>query len=104
MGKALELLLDSKQALNSGLLIEIKIWKVERSNKYPEGIKYRLVLVNPLKKMVLLLFDNHFPKGPHIHNCEGQEVEYHYESMQKLIEDFYHSFQKVESENENNEN
>ena len=104
MSKAIELLHASKQVLNSGLLVEVKIWKVEKSLKYIEGIRYRLVLVDPLQKCVLILFDNHYPKGPHLHNRDGIETEYQFESMQKLIEDFFKAIVEIEREYENNEN
>ena len=67
-----QLILSRKQALNSGLVIERKVWRVAISKQYPQGVKYRLVLVDPNSHVVILLYDNHWPKGPHVH-WTGQE-------------------------------
>ncbi len=67
------------------------------SDRYPDGIKYRLVLVVPLTGKLLVLFDNHFPKGHHRHLGTGQEVAYRFESVQKLVEDY---LQAIEDEEE----
>lgn len=99
-----ELLHKSKLILNSGLVREIVIWKVPESKDYPEGIKYRLLLVDPIWKKVLVLFDNHAPKGHHRHDSKGEEFPYTFISAQLLVEDFL-KFELVEEKKyENNEN
>ena len=82
-----ELILFTKQALNSGLLVERKIWRIPKSHKYPEGVKYRLVLVDPTARVVILLYDNHYPKGPHVHWGQ-KERPYEYNGLEKLLNDF----------------
>ena len=76
-----------KLALNSGLVSERKIWRLARSERYPLGFKYRLVLANPRSHEVILLYDNHWPKGPHIH-WGDKERPYEFTSLEKLISDF----------------
>lgn len=99
-----ELLLKSKIVLYSSLVREIVIWKVPSSKYYPEGIKYRLVLADPFWKKVLLLFDNHAPKGHHVHIKDGKEYSYSFSSMETLIEDYLRAEKEVEKIYENNEN
>ncbi|GEM_PF-952182 len=77
-----------RQALNSGLLMERKIWRIPRSTRYPEGIKYRMVLVDPKVHSVILLYDNHWPKGPHVH-WDNKERSYEFKGIEKLLEDFF---------------
>ena len=78
----------TKIILDSGLIREIVIWRVQRSEAYPEGIRYRLLLADPLSKKIISLFDNHAPKGHHYHDSKGSEFLYEYASMEKLINDF----------------
>jgi Family of unknown function (DUF6516) len=77
-----------KLALRSGLLSERIIWRVDSPERYPTGIKYRLVLVNPKTHEVILLYDNHWPKGPHVHYWHDRERVYEFECTEKLLEDF----------------
>lgn len=99
-----ELLHRSKLILNSGLVREIVIWKVPESKDYPEGIKYRFLLVDPIWKKVLVLIDNHAPKGHHRHDSNGVEFCYNFISAQLLIEDFLKLELAEEKQYENNEN
>ena len=84
-----------KQTLRSGLVREIKVWRLPLSVRYPDGLKYRLVLVNPETGEVLLLFDNHWPKGPHIHFA-GSEVAYLFAGLVELLTDFRASSDELE--------
>lgn len=85
-GKTL-LLFHLKLSLPKGLITERKIWKVPISERYPFGIKYRLVLVDPKAHCVVLLFDNHWPKGPHIH-WDDKERSYEFVSIEQLLKDY----------------
>ena len=84
---ASQLVLDQKLTHKSGCIEELKIWKVQVSTKYPDGIRYRLVFVDPRTKDVMVLFDNHYPKGHHMH-LGGVEKNYEFKSPRKLLEDF----------------
>lgn len=46
-------------------VVEIKIWDVPKSKDYPSGRKFSLFLV--AEGEVVVGFDNHKPKGPHLH-------------------------------------
>ena len=81
------LVFHEKLSLNSGLISERKIWKIARSPNYPSGFKYRLVLVNPKTHEVVLLYDNHAPKGAHIH-WDDRERNYEFVSLEQLLKDF----------------
>ena len=96
-----ELLIRSKLVLYSGHVREIVIWKVPISKHYPLGLKYRLVLADPVWRKVLLLFDNHAPKGAHIHLNNGQEHDYDFRSVSILIEDFLKLESRLEKNYEN---
>jgi len=66
--------------------MEMTIHDVGRSHRYPDGIKYGLLLLD-LKTGSRVLMDNHHPKGPHLH-LDNKELPYEYSSDDKLIEDF----------------
>ena len=44
----------------------MKLWEVEKSKYYPDGVKYSLIFIdsNSNKK---ILMDNHKPKSHHYH-------------------------------------
>lgn len=65
---------------------ELKIWKIPKSRDYPKGIKYSLFLV--CEGVVIVGFDNHKPKGPHLHLGET-EVSYNYKGEATLLSDFW---------------
>ena len=69
-------------------VVEIKVWEVSDHKKYPDGLKYSLFCVNVESNEIIVGFDNHHPKGPHIH-VDQVEQHYFFESIEKLIEDFY---------------
>ncbi len=93
-----------KLILKSGLLREIVVWKVATSKKYPDGIKYRLALVDPFSRKLFVLFDNHFPKGHHRHDSDGKEHNYHFSDLEVLVNDYLKYESLEESKYENNEN
>jgi hypothetical protein len=72
---------------------ELKVWDVPVSAHYPEGLKYSMFLVAKESGQVIVGFDNHKPKGPHLHH-HGKEVAYEFRGVDKLIEDFWHWAEK----------
>ena len=72
---------------------ELKVWDVPRSAHYPEGLKYSLFLVSKESGLVIVGFDNHKPKGPHLHH-EGKELSYLFRGIEQLIEDFWRFAEK----------
>lgn len=99
-----ELLHKSKLILSSGLVEEIVIWRVFKNKHYPDGIKYRLILADPVWKKVLILFDNHYPKGHHRHDSDEREYPYRFISVQLLVQDFLKEVKNFEEQYEGNEN
>ena len=67
-------------------VLEQKIYAVEDFEKFPDGVKYSLILVAQ-KTDKKVLRDNHHPKSHHIH-LGDKEFEYEFINEQKLIEDF----------------
>ncbi|MBF0360549.1 MAG: hypothetical protein HQK49_06020 [Oligoflexia bacterium] len=76
----------SKKIYKNGVIVEMCIWKVNASKEFPEGIKYRLICVNPTKG-IRVLIDNHSPKGHHYH-LDDNEFEYEFNGVNKLALDF----------------
>lgn len=65
-------------------IFEFVIWSVPRSKAYPLGLKYRAWLSE--SGQTVFGFDNHSPKGPHLHLGE-KEVGYVYRGLDALKED-----------------
>ena len=81
------LIFHRKLSLNNGLVNERMIWRVPTSERYPHGIRYRMVLVEPKNHEVIVLYDNHWPKGPHVH-WYGRERPYEFVTIEELMRDF----------------
>lgn len=94
----------TKLILDSGLVREVVIWRIRKSEDYPEGFRYRLLLADPISKQVILLFDNHAPKGHHYHDSNGEEFFYQFESLEMLLEDFFRRTSLEEEKYENIKN
>ncbi len=75
-----------KNNLHGRFVVELSIYEVGQSVKYPDGIKYGLICKD-LKNGRFVLMDNHHPKGPHTH-IDDNEFTYEYLSDERLIEDF----------------
>ncbi|MCM0606985.1 MAG: hypothetical protein KA715_12920 [Xanthomonadaceae bacterium] len=69
-------------------IAELKIFDVPESPHYPEGRKFSLFLVWRESGEVIVGFDNHKPKGPHLHR-NGREEAYEFKDVSQLVEDFW---------------
>ena len=65
-------------------IFEMVIWKIPKTKDYPEGIKYRAWVSE--EGETVFGFDNHKPKGPHLHIGET-EVGYVFRGMDALRAD-----------------
>ncbi len=72
-------------------IFEIAIFDVGKSKEYSHGIKYRAWLSEQGK--TLFGFDNHSPKGPHLH-IGLKEVGYVYRGLVELKKDIIEMIQK----------
>lgn len=81
-----------REIYEPGNVMEIKIWDIPRSKRYPDGVKFRLFYVE--KGEVKVGYDNHHPKGPHRHYL-GAEAPYSYNGIDKLVEDFFKDMEVV---------
>lgn len=72
-------------------IFEIIIWKIQVSRDYPDGIKYRAWLSEA--GVSLFGFDNHKPKGPHLHIREV-EIGYVFRSLDSLHQDIVAMIEK----------
>lgn len=75
-----------KFKLHDRYTVELTIHEVPVSERYRDGVKYGLICVDDQTKS-RVLFDNHHPKGPHIH-LDGMELGYEFVSAEQLVADF----------------
>lgn len=74
-----------RKVLEDGTIIEMRIWEFKPNAMYPLGLRYSLFCVKYGK--ILFGFDNHHPKGPHVHVGEN-ESKYEFKGLKKLLDDF----------------
>lgn len=84
----------SKIQLSDGGVDERVIWRVPRSHRQPEGIRYRLAYIRKGGESPSVLYDNHHPKGHHKH-LDGEQLPYEFAGVEKLIEDFEKDVKKA---------
>jgi len=82
-----ELVLYQKVIDEEGNILEMTIWRVPKSPKTPEGVRYRLAYIPSGEGKPAVLYDNHHPKGHHRH-FRGSEAPYEFVGVDRLIEDF----------------
>lgn len=82
-----ELVLRQKVIDEEGNILEMVIWRVPKSTRMPEGIRYRLAYIPHGEQVPAVLYDNHHPKGHHRHRRRVEEP-YHFTTVDQLIEDF----------------
>ena len=66
MAKAV-VLLDQKLDVSERYRVELKVFEVDPSDKFPDGIKVSFALIDVIQKVPRLLVDNHAPFGFHVH-------------------------------------
>lgn len=76
----------AKNVIRDRFVVELSIYDVGKSTKYPDGIKYGMICKD-LTTGDFVLLDNHHPKGPHVHVNEC-EFAYEYVDDKQLLEDF----------------
>ena len=79
-----------------GHLTELVIWRVPRSPKHPEGIRYRLAFLLAGTTQPAVLYDNHHPKGHHRHRGGVQEA-YRFSTVDQLLADFQADVRRAKS-------
>jgi len=67
---------------------ELVVWRVPKSQHFPEGLKYSLFLVNRVTGKTLIGYDNHKPKGHHVHVGDTERA-YDFKDIDTLINDFW---------------
>lgn len=75
-----------KRQYPNGDIVEVKIWRVDKSADKPHGFKYSLAFIR--KGNRLIGYDNAEGKGDHRHYKE-KEQRYAFSGIDALFEDFY---------------
>lgn len=77
----------------------VKVQKIPKRNKFPEGIKLNCVLINTDLNIPLLVVDNHEPFGYHMHTRLPYDKSFRViikvSSYEEAISLFMHEVQKV---------
>ena len=72
-------------------IFEFVVWSVPKTKDYPEGTKYRAWL--SVEGQTVFGFDNHKPKGPHLH-VGDKELGYVYRGLTQLRADIVAMIEK----------
>jgi Family of unknown function (DUF6516) len=79
-----------------GTIVDIKIWQLpEATAERPHGLKYSLFYGRPGERIVG--YDNETGKGDHRH-YGAREMPYAFESMERLMQDFFADVAKERGE------
>jgi len=81
-----------KEIIKEGDIIEKRVWKIDKSNAFPQGIKYSLVYVHNNKR--ILGYDNERGKGHQRHYYQIEES-YKFMSFIKLMDDFENDVKRL---------
>jgi hypothetical protein len=73
-------------------IVEIKIWRVPKSEDKPQGVKYSIAYIRSGKRLVG--YDNSEGKGDHRHYRDKEE-QYSFNSVWDLLNDFKKDINKV---------
>lgn len=68
-------LIDEHFAINEKYRVIIKVYKVLKGKKFPQGIKAKFVLIDVDLGKPRLLLDNHEPFGFHMHTALPEDSE-----------------------------
>jgi hypothetical protein len=83
---------DRKLLLDSGAIVQIKIWQLpEATKERPHRLKYSLFYGRPGERVVG--YDNEAGKGDHRHYREREEP-YRFTTYQNLLADFWQDVRK----------
>jgi hypothetical protein len=85
-----------KRLYENGDIVEIKVWRIEKTIDRPHGFKYSLVFVREGKRVIG--YDNAERKGDHRH-YKGKEYQYTFKNIDRLIEDFFNDVRRYRNEN-----
>ena len=77
--------MHDKVLLQNGVIVEIKIWRINDRVRYPDRYKYSLYAI--YNHEVLVGYDNHYPKGHHRH-FDSIEESYNFTTLENLKNDF----------------
>ena len=79
---------------------ELVLWEIpEPLSGSKHKYKYRLAFV--VAGVYVLRYDNEAGKGDHRH-VKGKELKYHFDSVEKLVADFYEDIKRWRNENSDN--
>jgi hypothetical protein len=71
----------------AGGIEERVVWMIPKSDRHPEGVRYRLAYIRKGEKRPMVLYDNHLPKGHHRHYGNLEEP-YNFSDVENLLKDF----------------
>lgn len=63
-----KVLLDQELSISERFRVELKVFEVGQSKKFPSGIKVSFALIDVIERAPRLLIDNHAPFGFHVHS------------------------------------
>ena len=88
--------------LNEGLfVVEVKVFEVPKSKRYPEGVKLKCVLIDEEMGKPRILLDNHAPHGFHLHTRLPEDHDFRVSldisDYEEAIKIFFQEVRKVVS-------
>jgi hypothetical protein len=81
------LILRDRLVDEDGDVMELGLWRVPKSSRYPEGVRYCLVFMLAETKRPVVVYANHYPTG---HQRQFYQIEepYAFSTAERLVADF----------------
>jgi len=90
--KMSELIFHEKRILSEKELVEMKIWRVPKSEDFPDRVKYSFVYVK--NKERILGYDNERGKGHHRH-YKNEETKIDFKDPETLLNQFKEEIEEL---------
>lgn len=86
------LVYHKKEVYEDESILEIKIWQIPESKKFPFGYKYSFVYIQ--NGVRVIGYDNAEGKGDHKHFSDSV-TQYHFTSLDQLFADFLADVERI---------
>ena len=88
---------EYKEIKDNGDILQIRVWRVEKSEKQPDGVSYSMVYIRNGERLIGHdNFEGHAKGGSNHHrHIEDRVFPYEFVDEWKAIEDFYIEIEKA---------
>ena len=98
MKKAEEIFSHRNVTESTKYLVNIIVWKVSKSKKFPDGVKSKFRLIHIPSNTLVILIDNHEPFGFHEHTKNEERQKLMISNWEDALDYFLSKVKELENE------